>query len=700
MKSQSATRDLYKLTKLYNIQIAYYDMNHCRQQASADSLLIALNLQGAPVNKLNDVPSAIREYENDFWRRPLEPAYVIWDSIPPTIPIRLPANIEGTTLSGHIELESGETTDISWQIIDLPTIETKERENVRYITKLLPISEKLPWGYHYLIIEIHGKTFKALLISTPVKAYGFNNARFWGVFLPLYSLYRESSWGSGDLSDLEALIDWINSIGGNVVATLPMLPTFLDEPFEPSPYAPVSRLAWNEFYANLDNVNSPISNSSFQNELQTLRKSALVDYRIQMALKRKVLEEISKESTQNNHASQQLQKFSEDHPNIADYANFRAVYERRKESWKSWPGQLREGIITDGDYDPNVRSYYLYTQWLLHMQMEALSQKAKRSGPGLYLDYPLGVHPDGYDVWRHQKLFLHKASAGAPPDPLFTNGQNWGFPPFNSKALRESGYDYYISCLRHHLRHAGILRIDHVMGLHRLFTIPNGLEANHGVYIHYNAEELYAILCLESQRAQSLIIGEDLGTVPPYVRPAMKKHNIYRNYVVQYELYSNNKNSLPQIPKNTIASFNTHDMPPFSSFWQGLDIDHRLKLNFLNNKTVRTEKREREIILHSVIRFLKNKGLSSTQSPIETNRIFKDILRYLSKSQASVVLVNLEDIWLETEPQNIPGITNEYPNWRRKARYSFETFNKMPEVLDILYEVNRIRREGAKDDSK
>jgi len=168
--------------------------------------------------------------------------------------------------------------------------------------------------------------------------------------------------------------------------------------------------------------------------------------------------------------------------------------------------------------------------------MQALSSTARSRGMKLYLDLPLGVHPEGFDVWRERKLFALDTSGGAPPDAFFTKGQNWGFPPLHPEAMRKQGYRYLIDCLRHLLQDASVLRIDHVMGLHRLYWIPKGLEAFQGVYVRYPAEELYAILCVESQRHQALIVGEDLGTVPRHVPTAMARHGVDRTYVVQFEL--------------------------------------------------------------------------------------------------------------------------------------------------------------------
>jgi len=661
-----ATRVLYKLAKIYGVQTAYYDMEHKRQQASAESLLSVLNSLGAPVSCLKDVPSALREYKQEQWRRPLEPVYVAWDGVPKQMSIKLPADEADCLLTSHLTSDSGDYQDFKWRCHELPVIDSREIEKVQYTVRLLTLPSTLTYGYYRLVLEMPNNTVETTLISAPKRMYtceDSNGGRFWGGFLPLYSLYTKRSWGAGDFADLEMLIEW---------------------------------------QENCIEAEEIISSSSFQSELEKLRNSSLVDYQALMKLKRRVLEKLSRYFFQyNSFTREDFQSFIEANPEIDDYARFRATCETRKTPWHSWPQRLRDGTLSHEDYDEEIRRYYIYAQWLVHKQITSLAAKSRNYGPGLYLDYALGVHPDGYDVWRYQNLFLTNASVGAPPDPVFTSGQDWGFPPLHPAKLREHGYGYYISCIRNHLKYAGILRIDHVMGLHRLFLIPQGMEPSDGVYVRYKHDEFYAILVLESHRNRTMIVGEDLGTVPPDVRPAMKQHGLYRNYVVQYELCSDCRGSLPPVPKNTVAGVNTHDMPTFATFWQGVDLEERFELDLLDSISMVNERKARGNIRDTLVRFLKNKGWRRLISPENGNLfdVLKATLFFLSASPAEVVIVNLEDLWLETEPQNIPGTHNERRNWRRKARYSFETFSKLPEVTDVLQEMDTIRRKGAGDEA-
>ncbi len=708
----SLNRALHQLAHLYGIQTAYYDAVHRRQQASAEALLAVLRALGAPVQSLQDVPTALRERRQTLWQRLLEPVVVAWNGGPASMVVRLPSGMADASLVGHLRLEKGEWQNWEWHGAGLPILDAAEVEGTQYVVKHLPLPGGLPWGYHRFTLEVPTGPVESLIISAPVKGHTPSEGtrvRTWGVFLPLYALHAQQSWGSGDFSDLEALIEWVAGMGGSVVATLPLLATFLDNPFDPSPYAPVSRLLWNEFYLDVTRIpelqrcpsaQALLASASFQEEIRSLRSLPVVDYHHLMTLKRRVLKELCRCCfAEASDRLESLRSFAQARPVVEDYARFRATCERQHASWRLWPQPLQEGNLKEGDYDEQTKRYHLYVQWLAHQQVKSLSEKAREKGLGLYLDFPLGVHPEGYDVWHERTAFAMDASGGAPPDVVFTKGQNWMFPPLHPERLRQQGYDYYIACLQHHLQHAGILRIDHVMGLHRLFWIPNGMEVSQGVYVRYRAEEFYAILSLESHRNKAIVVGEDLGIVPGYVRTAMARHGLHRMYVMQYELLSDFQRALQTVPANVVASINTHDMPPFAAFWQGLDIEDRLELGLLDKASARIEQETRQALRKHLVRLLQHKDWADRSSQ-ESQAVLKSILAFLSTSPACAVLVNLEDLWLESEPQNVPSTREERLNWRHRAHYALEDFSRMPEVVKTLQVVDQLRRQLSCPEAK
>jgi len=638
----------------------------------------------------------------ELWQRPLEPVTVVWEGQPTLITIRLPSNYADLSIDYCLLLENGEYIDGRCSLTDMPVLATTEMEGQMHIARQFTLQNPLPWGYHRLILDLQGKNEETLIISAPFAAYTpESESRNWGLFVPLYALLSEKSWASGDFTDLNALMTWAAEKGAGVIATLPLLAHFPDDRPVPSPYRPISRLMWSESYLDISSVpemkdcpvaQELIASSSFQDQVEAVRNASFVDYRQQMILKRRVLEEMCGCIFAGPSARLvAFHDFAGENQSVQDYARFRAANEKLGAPWQTWPQLAREGILQGDDFEEQSRRYHLYVQWLADQQIRSLADDAARKNVRLYFDLPLGVHPNGYDVWRERSLFVRDFSAGAPPDAVFTKGQVWDCPPLHPDKIREQGYQYTIAYLRHNLRHAGILRVDHVMGLHRLFCIPNGMEASEGAYIRYRNEELYAIITLESHRNQAILVGEDLGTVPAYVRTEMARHKLYRMYVVQYELASDEVTKLPPVPKNAVASLNTHDMYPFSAFWQGLDIEERLALGLLDKRGAQLERKARRSTKLAIIKLLWNKGLLQKQAS-DVSAILRACLSFLGNSRAGMVLLNLEDLWLETLPQNVPGTCEGCPNWSRKVRYSFEAFSQLAEVNEMLHEINSSRK--------
>lgn len=705
---ETQVRQLHHLARLYGVQTGYYDVTGRRIQPPPETLLATLRALGAAVEGFQDVPAALRERRWARWQRCCEPVVLAWEGGPVRLELRLPAGLANGPGAAHFQLESGEVRSVGCDLARSPTRQGVEEEGVRYVAKRLALPGTLPWGYHRLTFEIGDKTFETLVIAAPLQAYtppGGQASRSWGLFLPLYALHSQRSWGGGDFTDLEALAGWVTELGGGLIGTLPLLATFLDAPFDPSPYAPASRLFWNELYLDVTRIpelarcpaaQALLTSSGLQEEREALRASLLVDYRREMALKRRVLKELARcvfaEASGRQAA---LRRFGEAHPMLEDYARFRATCERRRTPWPAWPQPQRDGFLAEGDYAEEARRYHLYVQWVAHEQLSGLAERARAKGVGVYLDLPLGVHPEGYDVWRERDLFVPGMSGGAPPDSFFIKGQNWGFPPLHPERIRAQGYRYTITCLRHHLAQASVLRIDHVMGLHRLFWIPPGMQAHEGVYVRYRAEEFYAILALESHRHKALIVGEDLGTVPASVRPAMGRHNVHRTYVLPFEVTGDPRAALRTPTGDFLASLNTHDMRPFAGFWRGLDIQDRIELGLLAEMDAQGEKRGRERVKEALDSFFEGTGRLRGEGA-EEHDVLRACLAYVAASAARIVMVNLEDLWLETHSQNTPGTREERPNWRRKARFAFEVFCRMPQVVETLREVDRQRKLGAR----
>jgi 4-alpha-glucanotransferase len=699
-------RGLRELARLYGVQTAYYDFERQRKRAAPEVLVQVLQALGAPLTGTADVSGALRARRGEPWRRGIEPVTVVWQGAAPSLELRRPARSAEAAVDAGLTLESGETREWRWPAEAWREIGAADVDGARYVAQQGALPADLPSGYHSLALESNSQRYETTLLCAPRRAYAPRVAggdRAWGVFLPVYAMRSARGWGCGDFADLEALTRWVTGLGGSMVATLPLLPAFLgEEPFEPSPYAPASRLFWNELFVDLERApeladSAParalLAAPEVQAQREALRDAPLVDYQAVAALRRPVVDALAERFFADGGAARpDYQAFLAARPRAQDYAQFRAATEQFGAAWPTWPERQREGQLGAADYDAAAVRHYLYAQWLAEQQLAGLAERSRADGGRLYLDLPLGVHHDSYDVWRERGAFALGIAGGAPPDPFFMGGQNWGFPPLHPEAMRERGYHYFRACVQHHLAHAGVLRIDHVMGLHRLYWIPQGVDAREGVYVRYHADELYAVLCLESHRNQAMLVGEDLGTVPGSVRAAMVRHGLRRMYVGQFELRPNPQEPLGPMVPHAAAALNTHDMYPFAAFWWGLDVPDRQRLGVLASDMAEGEQQSREAVRGALLAHLRQTGdVGGDDGEAEARAVLAALVRRLGASRAGVVLVNLEDLWLETEPQNVPGTWRERPNWQRKARYSLDEVMQMPHVVDLLRQVNQLR---------
>ncbi|HEX7232176.1 MAG TPA: 4-alpha-glucanotransferase [Candidatus Binatia bacterium] len=689
---------LQKLARLYNLQTVYRDGFGQLRAAPPDAVLAVLKSLHASVSSQDDVADALRRRREELWQRPIEPVLTVWEGSPFHLKIRIPQRFAEAPIKYQITLETGAL--VEGECSDGQRVCTREVEGLEYVARTFTLPP-LPLGYHQLELQLGDSSVASFVISAPAQAYGSASRKTWGVFCPVYALNSDRSWGAGDYTDLAAFAEFVGDYKGSAVATLPMLASFLDEPFNPSPYAPVSRLFWNEFYLDVTSIpelkacaaaQSLVNSSEFQRDLICMKNESLIDYRKCMELKRQIIEKLldylrSKDSRRRR----SFKNYAANHPRTRDYAAFRAEVERYRTVWFQWPDVARDGTLNPGDYDEKNYLYHLYVQWQCGQQNSSLRDSANKRGVRLYLDFPLGVNRDGYDVWRERDLFALDASGGAPPDSLFLKGQNWGFPPFNPDAMRRQHYRYYIDCLRHHMQLAGMLRIDHIMGLHRAFWVPAGFSAAEGLYVHQRGDEYYAILNLESHRHQVQIVGENLGTVPVYVNETMARRNIFGMHVGIFGVNASAERALDNVTANTIASLNTHDTTPFMGFWTGADIEDRLQLGLLTQPQAEQEQQFRAAQRCALVEFLQNRGLLP-EGNVTPDAVLKAWLAFLAQNDEAFLLINLEDLWLEPAPQNTPGTWQERPNWQRKARLSLEAIRQSDSIAQLLQTIGDIRR--------
>jgi 4-alpha-glucanotransferase len=509
------------------------------------------------------------------------------------------------------------------------------------------------------------------------------------VFAPVYGLANAASGQAGDLANLRALCERVERRGGSYVATLPLLAASLDELCEISPYSPASRLFWNELYLDFAQLAGELGSAGIAGELVPVAPpiiaGTLIDYRTQYHWRRHALDPIAERLFATRGA--EIDAWAA-RSGVYDYAAFRALREVTRQGWREWPAAWRDGapMVTSRagaialGADAARVTTHAAAQWAMQRQLGQLAAGNVR----LYLDLPVGVNSEAYEVWRHRELFLTELSAGAPPDALFLGGQDWGLPPLSPIALRRDHYRYFIRCVRHHMQVAGMLRIDHVMGLFRLYCVPQGRPATDGIYLRYPHDELLAVLTLESSRARCALVGEDLGTVPEQVRPAMAEHGLFRLHVGQWFLPAEPGQAPRPSPAESVASLNTHDTPTFAGWWRGADIDDRKDLGLITAEQELGERVAREHSKTALLAFAGpldgggsppagsaaegRRGSSDPRSALtDVERAMVAVTADLAAGPAEVMLIALDDLVLDPVPHNVPGTTSQRPNWQRRV---------------------------------
>ncbi len=685
---------------------SFVDNQGIRVAAGEETLRTLLRTLAAPIDQPGGAADALRELADDQLRRRLEPVHVLWNRRPGRIVLGMPPR--GRT-SGRVDvvirLEDGADRTASHAPRDLEPRRQRTPDGRDHPALAIPLPA-LPFGYHRLVVTHAGDEREALLVSAPSISWQDDDpdARHLGIFCPLYAIRSSRNSGCGDLTDLRTLHAFGAAHGATVISTLPLLSVFLDDSplHAPEPYNPVSRLFWNELFLDVQRTevfeHAPeaqriAASADYRAVRQRLQRTKLVDYAGAGALQRRLLDAAAHAFFERgDDRAAAYRDFARRHPLLERYVAFRAACERRGTPWREWPRAMRDGRLGRAAGDEAVRRRHRFAQFALDRQLRAMADEIDASGGRLYLDLAVGVNPSGFDVWQHADLFATGAVVGAPTEPAIPDGQIWGFPPLHPTRIREAGYRYTIASLRSQMQFAGALRLDHVMAYHRLFLIPDGRPASEGAYVRYADRELFAILCLESHRNRCRLIGENLGMVPPAIDRALEKHRIGGLYVAQCDIGTDARSTLQQETAGTAASVNTHDFPPFASFVLGEDMQVRRVIDGLDPEPPADATAHRRKQIAAMTRALRLNGIASTVTP-RPSLLLRALLERLARSDAELVLVNIEDLWEETRAQNVPGTYEEHPNWRHKLARSLRSITRDPEIAALLEDLAKLRQQ-------
>ena len=503
----------------------------------------------------------------------------------------------------------------------------------------------LPLGYHTMRRLDDGS--ESRLIVSPGRCHLPADLRAWGWAAQLYAVRSLRSWGHGDLGDLGGLARWAAELGAQHLmvnpldAALPLLPQ------EPSPYYPSSRRYRNPLYIRVEEVPGAARLGERLQRLARagcdLNRQRLIDRDRVFHLKMRALEELFTAGE----PCEEFARFREtEGKSLTDYATFCALSDLYGSPWQSWPAELRH---PDSPAVHRFRvarrrriAFHEWLQWLFDRQLAAAAREI-----GLVHDLPVGVQAQGADAWAWQDTFANRMSVGAPPDPFNQAGQDWAVPPVDPWRLRAAGYEPFIQTVRAAFRHGMGLRVDHVMGLFRLFWIPQGMGPASGVYVRYPYRELLDILALESQRAGAFVVGEDLGTVEDIVREEMAERRI-----LSYKLLWFEDRPPTEYPPESMAALSTHDLPTLAGIWEGSDPDQSVRE-----------------------RLIRHTGVGDGGP---TEEVTEAAYRALAKSPSQLVAVSLEDALGVAERPNKPGTTVEWPNWSLALPFTLEELRKDP----------------------
>lgn len=678
MTSETA-RAVESIATLYGVETAWVDAEGRRRTAAPDVVVEVLRRLGAPVDGEADLADAARHRRREIWERVCPPVRIVALGEAASVPLRLPAERTRGPLEWLLALEEGgaRAGDARLEACALGGGSTVDGR--RFEIRRLALPEGLPAGRHRLTLRHGAAEYRLPLIVAPERTYhGGRGGRLeggWGAFHPLYGLRSGRDAGVGDFGTLREALAWVAERGGVAFGTTPLLALFQDPPLDPSPYAPASRLFWDDRYVELTAVPG-FAEARAAGELEMLdglaghRSDELVPWEPLTRARHEVLSILARRFfAAGGERTADFRRFLADRPAAGEFARFLAARAAWGADWRSWPEPARSGRLPAEALDGGLVRRHLFGQWQAARQLAAAA--GATPGVALYLDIPLGAHPDGYDVWRHRDLFATGVAAGAPPDDFFRGGQDWGLPPLHPERIREDGFAHVAAVLRHVMRPAGLVRIDHVMQLHRLFWIPRGAEASEGVYVRYPAEELAAVVVLESHRAACEVVGEDLGTVPDAVRELMERRGIRRTAVLGFSLEQIAASGGVEIPAGSVATIETHDMVPLAGLRAGVDVHAREDAELLDAAEADALRSGRD---DTFARLDERFGVGAAEGTAAevggaaygADPLLAPLLDALGRSPAGIVVVPLDDLFGLRRPQNVPGPSDGRPNWRRR----------------------------------
>lgn len=686
-QTENATRlarPIIRLAKLVGIATSYVGMSRDYHEIEDDVLVAVLKALGIDASNDGAIEQSITtiQRERDTCIVPPTVLHVVGKESKVEVhggALDVPeASImleDGGAYAGKIELEGGSDTVV-------------EVDGGFVCTSYLVLPADLPEGYHTLEVTVGGKTEIATVISAPEKIELLDDMKegsLWGWMSQLYSIRSSGSWGIGDYEDLKTLlVESKKKTGADFMLINPLHAAEPVPPIEPSPYLPISRRFINFSYIRPESmpeyaVLSPEDKAKvdeLHEQVKPLNGNArILDRETMWRTKMQALWIIYKSGLSAQRQAEFDQYLAEVGDEIESYATWCLCYDKwgasngSDDDWVRKYNRDSEEVAQLRAQYPDTLEFYRWLEWVATEQLHAAQQAAREAGMkiGIVADMAVGVHPAGSDVWWNPERFAKGATVGAPPDMFNQQGQDWSQPPLNPIALEQTGYKVYRDMVHGMFSNAGAVRIDHILGLFRLWWIPEGKKAMDGTYVHYDSDIMLGILALEASRAGGVVVGEDLGVVPAYVSKSLSEHGILGCAVEWFEQFDGEFRAPKDWRPYALASVNTHDLPPAAGYLEYGHVKLREQLGLLSGPVEEFQK-SAEAEHNAMLSMLVDEGYldaSALEDELANeNEIIDALYRGLKGSPCKLMAASIVDAVGEKRTQNQPGTSNEYPNWR------------------------------------
>ncbi|WP_372456917.1 4-alpha-glucanotransferase [Cellulomonas chengniuliangii] len=674
--TEAPDESLLRLGAAYGVVPDYWGFDGTLHQVSAATLVAVLGSLGVDASSPERIALAIAHVEDMPWRRTLPPVVVLRQGRHTHVPVHVR---HGDPVEAWLELDpesGGGRLEVTQADVPVPP-RTVDGTLIGRATFTLPTD--LPLGWHELHASGPSADARCAVVVTPGRLElpePLRDGRAWGFMAQLYSVRSRASWGIGDLADLGDLA-WLSArtCGADFLLVNPLHAAEPVEPMTPSPYLPSTRRFVNPLYIRVEDVRETAYLSAADRALvEWAAEPALalgadpgpIDRDTAWTAKKSALEVVY--AAPRSAARQaELDEYRElEGQGLEDFALWCALAERY--AGREWPPAARDAsseLVAQARVELQDRvDFYVWLQWVADQQLGAAQRAALEGGMtvGIMHDLAVGAHADGADAWALAPVLAHGATVGAPPDMYNQKGQNWSQPPWLPEGLARAAYRPYRDMLRSVLRHAGAIRIDHIIGLFRLWWIPAGAEPSQGAYVRYDHEALIGILALEAHRAGAVVIGEDLGVFEPWVRDYLTERGVLGTSILWFEKGHDDKPLAPEHYRRlALATVTTHDLPPTAGYLADEHVALRDRLGLLDEPVAvvrQASRAEREAMLAT----LRERDL--VDSDPSEREVVEALHQLIAQTPAVLIGVSLADAVGERRTQNQPGTDREYPNWK------------------------------------